>query len=86
MKHIRSGFFILLSLVLIQCGPEKRPEIQAEEYQATLMSTLQEFNTAFQTGDVDKLASMITSDYIHTNGSSKSFGKESWLKIFEKTE
>ncbi|MEM9648546.1 MAG: nuclear transport factor 2 family protein, partial [Bacteroidota bacterium] len=45
---------------------------------------LNQFNRAFQNGDVDTLDSMITSNYVHTNGSSKSFGKEAWIGYLKK--
>lgn len=42
------------------------------------------FNTAFKKGDVEKLESMITNNYQHTNGASKSIGKDAWLTYLKK--
>ncbi len=45
----------------------------------SLRNAINQFNQAYKIGDVDKLTGMITDNYVHTNSSWKSFGKEKWL-------
>lgn len=83
-------FNILLTLLLLfglsNCAKhesqEKKPEVIKEE----LLKTIQEFNKAFQNGNVNVLGSMITENYLHTNGSSKSITKKDWLNYLRKRE
>ncbi|WP_108808424.1 nuclear transport factor 2 family protein [Aquimarina spinulae] len=49
-----------------------------------LARTITTFNTAFKEGNVAKLESLITDNYRHTNGTSKSIGKNAWLEYLKK--
>ncbi|WP_350288659.1 nuclear transport factor 2 family protein [uncultured Croceitalea sp.] len=51
-----------------------------------LLTTLNQFNLAFQNGDVKTLEAMITDNYIHTNGTSKAIHKKEWLNYLKKRE
>ncbi|MGB5820669.1 MAG: nuclear transport factor 2 family protein, partial [Saonia sp.] len=44
-----------------------------------ILERVEELNDAFKEGDVEKLKSMVTEDYWHTNGSSAPIGKSDWL-------
>ena len=66
----------LIIIVLTSCSTyttEKSPN------RDDLYRALDSFNLAFEKGDISQLASMITDNYVHTNGSWRSFGKEKWL-------
>lgn len=49
-----------------------------------LMEAIDKFNQAFQQGDVTTLETMITDQYMHTNGNSKAIGKASWFNYLNK--
>lgn len=51
-----------------------------------LATTIDQFNLAFQKGDVETLETMITDNYIHTNGTSKAIDKKQWLNYLKKRE
>lgn len=55
-----------------------------ENQKAELLEAIAEFNIAFQNADVPTLESMITENYIHTNGTSKAIQKEDWLNYLMK--
>lgn len=44
-----------------------------------LSNTIELFNEAYIKGDTLTLSNMITENYVHTNSSWKSFGKQKWL-------
>ncbi len=75
---------ILLSflLVLILSCSEKKPE--KAEQESTLKSSIENFNQAFATADIEKLEGLITEDYQHTNGTSQAIGRSSWLSYLGK--
>ncbi|WP_420317390.1 nuclear transport factor 2 family protein [Ekhidna sp.] len=64
---------IIFLILSIRCSFQNVP---SEE---ELKLTIEEFNQAYKIGDVERLSSMITQNYMHTNASWKSFGKETWL-------
>nr|WP_299383646.1 nuclear transport factor 2 family protein [Allomuricauda sp.] len=67
-------------LFLSGCTEKKKVEPTADtEDFGKLPEAVQTFNNAFKTGDVETLGSMITENYVHTNGTSKSIGKSNWL-------
>lgn len=72
---------ILINTDLATADSETCEKI-AEE--GLLMEAVNKFNKAFAEGDVAIISSMITEEYLHTNGISKSIGKESWLNYFRK--
>ncbi|WP_062058273.1 nuclear transport factor 2 family protein [Aquimarina longa] len=74
----------LLVLFLITVFNLAGQENKAITSETTLLNTISVFNKAFKEGDVTKLESMITDNYIHTNGSSKSIGKTMWLAYLKK--
>ncbi|GAA4274830.1 nuclear transport factor 2 family protein [Aquimarina gracilis] len=58
--------------------------VNSQEEKKDVLETIEEFNTAFKEGNVDKLSSMITKDYIHTNSNAKPIDKETWLAYLKK--
>ncbi|WP_436514341.1 nuclear transport factor 2 family protein [Ekhidna sp. To15] len=64
-----------LILLIIAFGCSVKKEASSPD----LRKTIEAFNHAFVAGDTIKLAELITADYVHTNSSWKSFGKEKWL-------
>lgn len=68
---------VLVLLIAIGCSKKQSPSLDE------LSDTIEEFNDAFVIGDTAKLANMITDNYVHTNSSWKSFGKEKWLSYMK---
>ncbi len=68
---------LLLSIVLLffafSCATKESAKIE------DLQAAIDQFNKAFSRGNTETLASMLASNYTHTNGSWKSFGKEQWM-------
>jgi ketosteroid isomerase-like protein len=48
-----------------------------------LRVAIDQFNEAFEKGDVEMLSALTTENYVHTNGSWKSFGKGTWIEYME---
>ncbi len=55
-----------------------------EKEEKILLKSIENFNLAFKKGDVEKLESMITDQYVHTNGNSKSIDKNTWITYLYK--
>ncbi|MEQ9402097.1 MAG: nuclear transport factor 2 family protein [Cyclobacteriaceae bacterium] len=70
MKYISIHFIVVLLTCLTSCGNEGTNSLE---------EAIHQFNSAFQQADVEKLSSLITDNYLHTNGSWESFGREKWL-------
>lgn len=64
---------ILVLIVAAGCSNEKEPSV------SDLRSTVESFNEAYVKGDTSTLAQMISDQYVHTNNTWKSFGKNQWL-------
>ncbi|NAS11362.1 nuclear transport factor 2 family protein [Poritiphilus flavus] len=75
---------VLLSflLVLIFACSGKSPDKTANE--DTLKTSIENFNQAFASADIEKLEGLITEEYQHTNGNSPAIGKSSWLSYLVK--
>ncbi|WP_408041602.1 nuclear transport factor 2 family protein [Tenacibaculum amylolyticum] len=77
--------YIAIAFYFFSCSSTNNDSISLDEKsKAALLTSINKFNTAFQKGDVTTLANMITSDYIHTNSSSKAIRKENWLNYLHK--
>ncbi len=70
--------------LLFSCTGDGANDTDSMADEASLRATIDIFNAAFERGDVEKLASMITDDYQHTNGNAKSIGRDSWLGYLKK--
>ncbi len=84
MKIATRIFLSFVILFFIQCSLQSKSGQTSESDKEKLYTAIEVFNKAFQSGDVQTLNSMITSDYVHTNGSSKSIDGASWINYLEK--
>ncbi|WP_242084260.1 nuclear transport factor 2 family protein [Aestuariivivens sediminis] len=76
---------VILSLFFVlNCNNEVTQKFNSQEEKETLIKRIEEFNAAFIDGNVDKLESMITDNYLHTNSSSKVIRKDDWLAYLVK--
>ncbi len=66
---------ILFCISQIACAQHKLHDLK---------ETINEFNTAFKEGDVDKLSAMISKNYLHTNSTSAPINKETWIAYLNK--
>ncbi len=66
--------YVFVGLSLVACSTPKGPDLPT---QVAL------FNEAYEKGNVKALESMLTENYVHTNNSWKSFGKDQWLHYME---
>lgn len=64
---------ILVLIIAAGCSKEKEPSV------SELRSAIESFNEAYVRGDTSILAQMISDQYVHTNNSWRSFGKDQWL-------
>ena len=77
-------FGLIISILSISCAPEKAVEENPINNKKVLLEAVSKFNNAFRTCNIEVLDSMLTSNYQHTNGNSKSFGKSDWLNYLKK--
>ena len=68
---------VLLLLIILTSQISTQSNISDEK--SILQEKLDEFNTAFKYCDIDKLTSLTTENYLHTNGSSRPINKAIWL-------
>ncbi|MEX0288744.1 MAG: hypothetical protein AB3N14_06500, partial [Flavobacteriaceae bacterium] len=84
MKIINKLLITLLITGIVGCSTRQSADKDLETRREALLESIEVFNIAFKSGDNKKLASMITENYQHTNGSSEVIGKESWLAYLQK--
>ena len=84
MKIHTFAFCTLLLFLISNCANQHQLPKNTTLLEKELMAAIKRFNTAFKAGDVATLESMITDDYVHTNGTSSPIGKESWLNYLRK--
>ncbi len=82
ITHICTSFFILISTVFLSCSSNTNKSSVNDEQK--LWETITEFNQAFKNSNVEKLETMITDNYVHTNGNSKSIHKNTWITYLHK--
>lgn len=56
-----------------------QPDEYLPDQETRLRSSLRKFNDAFVAADTALLGSLLTADYVHTNGSSAPVGRQPWL-------
>ena len=78
MNLIKPFIFVASVYLLLGCSTASKEE--------ELLTAIEQFNDAFSSGDVNTLESMITENYLHSNGSSKAIRKENWLNYLRKRE
>ncbi|MDC6365565.1 MULTISPECIES: nuclear transport factor 2 family protein [Flavobacteriaceae] len=77
-------FFIVSNL--FNCSNRGATNEETKIAKEELLQTIDKFNKAFQEGNLDIIESLITDNYIHTNGNSKSIRKKDWLSYLNKRE
>ena len=78
-------FCLFIILASFQgCKTENNQKSNFTEEKEILLQRVEEFNIAFRDGEIEKLKSMITNNYLHTNSNSKSIRKKDWLAYLEK--
>ena len=80
----KSILYLVLSLVLLSCVDRTGNIVPNKSKKEALLTSIEKFNTAFKEGDIDVLESMITQNYLHTNGNSKVIRKKDWLGYLNK--
>lgn len=76
-----SPCLFFMALLVASCSTNNN-----EGAELRLRQAINGFNLAFKNGNVSQLELMITEDYVHTNGNSKSIDKAAWLKYLRKRE
>ncbi|CAL2101178.1 conserved exported protein of unknown function [Tenacibaculum sp. 190130A14a] len=85
-KNFKIVLTSIAILFLFSCNTLNTENQKPQNLKEELLETIQQFNTAFQKGDVATLKTMITDNYIHTNGSSQPIKKEDWLGYLSKRQ
>ncbi len=87
-KRIYSKYPALLLLfitcLMLNCTQKNNQKEYSSSEKKILLDKINEFNIAFKECNIDKLESMITDNYIHTNGHSKPINKSSWINYLRK--
>lgn len=82
---IRLSYFVIaLVIMLLGQSCDNRQEEINEKHKKKLTAAIEKFNNAFKKGDVKTIKTMVTSDYMHTNGNAKPITKQEWLKFLFK--
>ncbi len=74
----------LISLSFCGCKTENNQKANVADEKEVLLQSIEEFNSAFRDCEVEKLESMITNNYVHTNSNSKSIRKVDWITYLHK--
>ncbi|MBQ4822437.1 nuclear transport factor 2 family protein [Aquimarina sp. MMG016] len=83
MKVLRTIILLSIAIILIHCSPPNHND-KSLATKESLLKTIEKFNTAFNTGDIKTLESMVTDNYLHTNSNSESIRKEDWFNYLHK--
>ena len=76
---------ILLVIIVFQsCKTETGHKLNSSEEETILLKRVEEFNLAFKECDIEQLETLITENYLHTNGNSRSIKRNTWLGYLEK--
>ncbi len=83
---LKSHFKLLLaiSILLLGCSGGSTQQIASANEKEVLLARINEFNMAFKACDIELLKSMISNNYQHTNGTSKSISKDAWFEYLNK--
>ena len=73
---VKNVFLLLLLVAISSCSVST---LNDQDLKSDLEEGLVTFNEAFRKGDLQILNEMTTTDYVHTNGQSEAFGKDSWF-------
>ena len=73
---------LILYICIISCTDSK--EVSEVNLETSLLETIDHFNHAFEKGNLSAIDTLVTENYINTNGHSKPIGKEDWFKYLRK--
>lgn len=79
-------FLVCIIFSFQACQNKPLTSFSSEGQKQELLTALKTFNQAFQRSDLPTILSMITPDYVHTNGHSKAIGKEQWVNYLRKRD
>ncbi|MCP4460685.1 MAG: nuclear transport factor 2 family protein [Cytophagales bacterium] len=74
----------VIPIVFLGCIGGNLQNAASTNEEEVLLARINEFNLAFKSCDIELLKSMISENYQHTNGNSKSITKEAWFDYLEK--
>ena len=80
MKSLLPTFLIPFLILCCQGVEKEKTELDKKE---ALLKQIQQFNKAFDEGNVDLLRTLVTDNYLHTNGHSASIRKEPWFNYLK---
>ena len=80
MRLFKTLLIAIIVFNIYSCSNEKIANKEA------LLGTIEKFNKAFQAGNVELIESLVTDNYVHTNGNSKAIGKKDWFNYLNKRE
>lgn len=86
MGFIKVLLTIILGFNLSYCTDKRITNEESEMMTEKLFKAIEHFNAAFQQGNNTVLESMVTENYVHTNGNSKAIGKKDWFNYLSKRE
>lgn len=86
MRYFKILLIFVTALYLTNCSDKRISNEELEIAKENLLKAIDKFNKAFQEGNVIVLESMITENYLHTNGNSKSISRKDWLDYLRKRE
>ncbi len=86
MRFFKILLMVVLAFYLSGCTDKRTTFTEPELAKENLLIAIDKFNKAFQEGDVKVLESMITDNYLHTNGNSKAINKKDWLNYLHTRE
>lgn len=75
--------FLILFIVVHSCKTETSHNLDSSD-EEKLKERIEELNLAFKECDIQQLKSLITKNYLHTNGNSRVIRREKWIAYLEK--
>ncbi len=76
-------FYFLGLIFMSSCSTNTSSVPGSIQEKEKLLERIEQFNSAFKNGDVEKLESMITDNYLHTNSNSKPIRKKDWIAYLQ---
>ncbi len=87
MKFSKYTILSISLLVLFSCHNNSSTKTElSSNSKENLLNALEAFNTAFAKSDLQKLDSMTTENYLHTNSSSQVITKNRWFNYLRKRD
>ncbi len=75
---------LLIFMIFQGCKPEAVNKLNPIEEEKILLEKVNDFNQAFKECDIEALETLITENYLHTNGNSRVIRKDAWLEYLKK--